>query len=81
MSKISFALLYPDDSVSSICSTKVIEHLSYESEPYWAWGTQQCPDKMKSFSTWSLESNRRDRQVTGKFYQSNEYIEKKAQGS
>lgn len=32
MSKISFASLYPDDSDSSICSTKVTEHLSYESD-------------------------------------------------
>lgn len=81
MSKISFALLYPDDSVSSICSTKVIEHLSYESDTILGMGDIAMPRKMKSFSTWSLESNRRDRQVTGKFYQSNEYNEKKAQGS
>lgn len=38
----------------------------------WAWGTQQYPGKMKSFSTWSFQSSRGDRQVTGKFYQSNE---------
>lgn len=38
----------------------------------WAWGTQQYPGQMKSFSTWSFESSRGNKQVTGKFYYSNE---------
>ena len=32
----------------------------------WAGETQQYPGKIKSFSAWSLEWSRGDRQVTGK---------------
>lgn len=47
----------------------------------WARGTRQYPGEIKSFSTWSLESSKGDRQVTGKFYKNNEYDDGKAQGS
>lgn len=72
MSRISFAsptqitLSHPFVRQSLLSTYHISQTLG------WAWGTWQCPGKMKPFSTWSLESSRGDRQVTGDFYQKSE---------